>query len=422
MSDSSETLTSPEYAAFAQEMYETGIISDPWLEGQERFRLEPVILPHEQYRNMCDAAESIGRAYDELSRIVWNTPSLLDDYFHLTPYQKLMWLASGGRWHGIARLDMFILADGSIQICEMNSDTPSGEAETVVLNRIRHRFHPETTDPNAEFEERFVHMMLDTYTAAAGQHAVERPAIGILYPTDLPEDLSMIALYRQWFQQRGWEVTLGSPYNLHPTPSGGAALFETPVDILVRHYKTDWWGERLPAWTDEDEFDDPDPLDGPLRLVLDADAAGTMTVINPFGAVMTQNKLTMAFLWNELERFTPESRLAIRSFIPETHRLCDIEAAALVKDEWVLKSDYGCEGDEVIIGREISQELWDKSLEAAIPERWIMQRYFEAMPLPGNMVPNYGMYLIAGRAAGIFTRLSSLSTDYHAVVPPTFVG
>ncbi len=421
MADIPRPIPSPDYATFAQQLYRTNIISDPWIEGRERFRLQPLFLPEQLYRRFQEAAEAIGRAYDELARIVWEQPELLQDYFGLTPYQKLMWLASEGRWHGIARLDLFVLADDAIQICEMNSDTPSGEAETVVINHLLHPFHPGAIDPNARFKERFVRMALDSYQASAGTAAKEYPSIGILYPTDMPEDLSMIAMYRQWFEERGCQVTLGSPYNIHPAPLAGVALFETPIDIMIRHYKTDWWGERIPAWTDEADYDDPEPLAPQLRLLLDADAAGALTLINPFGGVVTQNKLTMAFLWNNLDRLSPESAAAIRAYIPETHRLADVDPERLVKQEWVLKSDYGCEGDEVIIGHLASDEIWRKSLAAAVPERWIVQRYFHAQPDTQGLVPNYGVYLIAGETAGVFTRLAPGSTDYTAMVPPTFI-
>jgi glutathionylspermidine synthase len=409
------------YAAFAQELYDTNIISDPWLEGQERFRLEPVVLPGSLYERICAASEGIARAYDELARIIWERPALVDSYFSLTPYQKLMWFAAEGRWHGIARLDIFVLADGSIRTCEMNSDTPSGEAEAVIINNLLHRHHPDLADPNTRFEERFVEMVMGVYASGAAFPKEGPLSIGILYPTDLPEDLSMIALYRRWFERRGHTVTLGSPYNVAATESDRVALFDTPIDILIRHYKTDWWGERVPAWSDEEEYNDPEPIDLPLRLLLDADASGRVAVINPFGAVVTQNKLTMAFMWDNLELFSPESRETITTYIPETRRLCDVAAAELAKDEWVLKSDYGCEGDEVVIGRSVDDTIWSTSLAAAKPERWIVQRYFEAAPIEGDQVPNYGVYVIGGQAAGIFSRLSSHATDYGAVVPPTYV-
>ncbi|MEO5931709.1 MAG: glutathionylspermidine synthase family protein [Candidatus Kapaibacterium sp.] len=419
--DEQQISTPEDYATFARELYATNIISDPWIAGQERFRLEPVVLNESVYAELRAAGEAIGRAYEELAEIIWNQPSLLDEYFHLTPWQKLMWLASRGRWHGIARLDLFILADGAIRVCEMNSDTPSGEAETVLINGMLHPRHPGLTDPNRLFEERFMEMLIQSRNAASPERVGTIPSVGILYPTDLPEDLSMIAIYQQWLESRGMPYVLGSPFNIHPLESGGIALFEMPIDIMIRHYKTDWWGERFPAWKDGDPYNDPDPLDIPLRLALDADAAGTVAIVNPFGAVITQNKLTMAFLWNNIERFSAESRAAIERYMPPTHRLTDIDAAALPKEEWVLKSDYGCEGDEVILGRAVTDEIWAQSLAAAIPERWILQGYFDAAPIEGDMVPNYGLYLIGGEAAGIFTRLSSKATDYTAVVAPTFI-
>lgn len=416
------TLADMDYESFARALYATNMISDPWLDGQQRFRTAPAFLTPDVYAALCATAEAIGRMYDELAEMVWGHPELLDEYFSLTPYQKLMWLASGRRWHGIARLDLFILADGRIQSCEMNSDTPSGEAEAVIVNRVLGPLHADAIDPNAGMEDRFTRMVLATHEAARGTTTAPPPiSIGIIYPTDLPEDLSMIALYREWFERRGHTVTLGSPFNIHGLPDGRVALFDTPIDIMIRHYKTDWWGERVPAWIDEEEYEDPEPIDAPLRCVLDADARGRLTVVNPFGSVLTQNKLTMAFAWDHIDAFSPEAAATIREAIPETRRLRDVDADTIRKDDWVLKSDYGCEGDEVVIGRMVDEDIWCRSLEAARPERWVLQRFFEVRPLSDGTSPNYGVYLVGGEAAEIFTRLSPAATDYSAVVAPTYV-
>src|SRR5262249_59369248 len=79
----------------------------------------------------------------------------------------------------------------------------------------------------------------------------EKPAIGIVYPTEITEDLSMVRLYAELFAERGCRVALGSPYNLGRAPDGRLALLGTPVDVVVRHYKTDWLGEREPVWLDQ---------------------------------------------------------------------------------------------------------------------------------------------------------------------------
>jgi glutathionylspermidine synthase len=413
----------PDYASFAEALQRTCVISDPWVEGVERFRLQPIVLSQPAYTRLAQAAEAVAALYDELCEIVWNTPHVLDDFFHLTPYQKLMWLSSGGRWHGIARLDVFECTDGRIQICEMNSDTPSGEAEAVLLNAMLFPSNtPEAAcllNPNDDFPRRFTAMLWNFYRASVVSPVV-KPRIGIIYPTELTEDLSMIVLYRQWLEEAGFEVVAGSPFNLHEVSHGRAAMFGKPIDIALRHYKTDWWGEREPVWRDSDGFPDPEPLAKQLQVLLDAEEAGTLAVVNPFGAALTQNKLTMAFCWRHRELFSAQSQETIAAYIPETRRLADVQNETVEKNHWVLKSDYGCEGDEVIIGRAASEEQWRTCLQMAIPERWIVQRYFEAAPMEGG-IPNYGVYVIAGRASGIYTRLAAIATDYRAISAPTFI-
>lgn len=408
------------YAEFAAELVASNILGDPWIYGRERFRLEPVVLDARRHAALCASAEALAGAFEEAARLVWERPELLDEFFGLTPYQKLMWLSSEGRWHGIARLDLFELIDGSIRCCEMNSDTPSGEAETVLLNRLRHRHHADLLDPNATFEERFIELVA-TFAATVIEPATGPTTVAIVYPTDLPEDLSMIAIYREWLERAGMRVVLGAPANL-ARDRDRVTLFGHVVDVVIRHYKTDWWGERIPAWSDEEEYADPDPLDAPLRLLLEADAAGRVAVINPFGAVVTQNKLTMALLWDNLEALSDSAADAVRRYLPETRRLADVDAASLVREDWVLKSDYGCEGDEVVIGRSVSDEIWSESLARAIPGRWIVQRYFDAARDEDLAIANYGVYLLGGLAAGIYTRLSPNATDATALSTPTFIA
>ncbi|PIO49139.1 MAG: hypothetical protein CMR00_00145 [[Chlorobium] sp. 445] len=409
------------YQAFAEVLYRTNILSDPWLYGEERFLLEPILISETQQQALYTAAEAIGKVYDELAELVWRQPDYLDTFFGLTPYQKLMWLTSGGRWHFIARLDVFEEHGGGIKICEMNSDTPSGEAEAVLLNDLLHKRVPHARNPNANFEDTFITALLAAYHADV-REPKEKPTIGIIYPTDLPEDLSMILLYKSWFERRGFTVVLGSPLNLRKTKNA-LCLFSQPIDIAIRHYKTDWWGEREPVWLDEEDYPDPYPMHRELLAMLEAEEEGRVSVLNPFGAVLTQNKLTMAFLWKYRAAFSPESQAAIQAYIPETHRLVDMDIETLLceQEKWVLKSDYGCEGAEVIIGKFTTPTSWKLSLEQAIKERWVAQRFFEAECLKRGGIANFGVYLIGGKACGFYTRVSHTATDYTTPCAAVFI-
>ncbi len=406
------------YDAFARRIVDAGVISDPWFDGKPRFREDPLILPAKTQRAMYLAAEEIGAVYDELCHLVADDDALLDDFFCLTPYQKLMWQASRPLWHGLARADVFVTSEG-LAIAELNCDTPTGEAEAVTLGRLVAPNHPGTRDPNAELEGRFV-AMVDALAEGELEPGVGRD-VGLVYPTEFTEDLSLVRLYKQWFESRGRRVVLGSPYNLQHD-EGALSVFDAPFQVLVRHYKTDWWAERASPWTDE-TVPDIEPLREPLAAVFAAQAEGRCVVVNPFGAVLPQNKRSMAFMWEHLHRFSPHAQTVIERYVPISARLETLheEQLRVQRAEWVIKSDYGAEGDEVVIGATVSDATWREALSKARPGRFIAQRYFAAETDAAGATINYGVYLVAGEACGLYAREQAGATDAHALSVPVLI-
>jgi glutathionylspermidine synthase len=406
------------YEAFARRITASGVVTDPWVSGQPRFREEPVIVSSTEAQAMYRVAESVAEVYNELCLMVGDEPELLDSFFGLSPYQKAMWLASQPQWHVIARADVFVTDEG-LQIAELNCDTPTGEAEAVVLGPLAARAG--TTDPNRQLATRFADVTEMYVAAVVGERGRPRRA-GIVYPTELPEDLSLVRLYKKTFEERGWEVVLGSPFNL-VHDARGLVLFDEPISVVLRHYKTDWWGERQSAWDDE-ELLDPQPLEEPLEAVLGAMLEGSCAVVNPFGAVVPQNKRAMAFMWEQIHRFSRRSQETIRAHVPVTRRLEAFHVEQLVaqKDDWVLKSDYGAEGDEVVLGCLVTPEQWKESLTHARRGRWIVQRYFHAKQDARGEAVNYGVFLLAGEAAGLYARVQAGATDDRALSAPVLIA
>lgn len=411
-----------DYDAFAAELVATGILSDPWIEGRPRFDPRPLVLPAAEWQRLGRAAEAVAAVYNEACKLCDADPALLDE-LGLSPAQRLMWASSAPMWHGIARADVFVTEpDGAVAICEINSDTPSGQAEAVLLGAAARRRRPELADPSAELEERLCGMLAHVTARATGRRGPL--SVGILYPTEMTEDLSMILLYRQWFEARGWSTTLGAPFNLRRLPDGRVALFDRPCDLFLRHYKTDWWGEREPVWEDEAPYDDPEPLVEPLGVLLGGAVDGACAVVNPFGAVVPQNKRIMALMWEHLDRFPPWAQAAIRAHVPYSVRLETLPGERLLaeREDWVLKSDYGCESDEVVLGAQVTPELWAESVRKARPRRWIAQRRFVPRPDEDGRTTNHGVYLVAGQAAGLFCRADRGATDYTSVTRPGLVS
>jgi hypothetical protein len=400
------------YARFAERVRGEGLLSDPWLVGQPRFSTQALALPARDWQAVVQVAEAMAAAHDEMIQRVTHDTGLLESYFNLGPAARALWECAAPRWHGIARADVFLTESGP-RLCELNSDTPSGQAEAVTLSRL---FAGEPgRDPNALLEARFCAWV------AHAAHGLRKPladvTVGLLYPTELTEDLGLVLLYERWLGARGARLALGSPFNLRPWPDGRVALLGQPCDIILRHYKTDWWTEREPVWLTEAPFPDSEPLAAALALLLGAELDGKIAILNPFGALIAQNKRSLALLWEERQRFSEESQAAIRRYLPPTFRLETLSPTRLRREReaWVLKSDYGCEGEETIVGRATSQADWEATLAEARPGRWIAQQCFSPRRDASGHECNLGVYLVAGAACGLYARRSPGPTDTRAL-------
>lgn len=411
------------FAEYARDLVRTNLVCDPWADGQARFDAAPLVMEPALARHLADATRRAAAAWAELCGIVWNEPELLTTFFGLTPWQKHMWLASGGWWHGFARFDAFFTTDGDLRICELNADTPSGQSDIVACSRVVGPRHPDHEDPNAAYLDRLVETIRAMFSAQCPDR--ELKTVGIVYPTEITEDISLILTYEACFEEAGWTAVRGSPFNLVPTPDGGVAMFGRPLDVVLRHYKTDWWGERVPARYDMARMQDPDPLPQ-LPMLTAAEAAGRVLAINPFGAMVAQDKRAMALFWERFDRFSPQARATITELIPPTWRLCTVgrERAEREREHWVLKSDFGCEGEEVVIGPHTTDAEWRWELRACMADRWILQEYFEPAALPSGRVPNWGLYVIGGEPAGLYVRLSKAYelTGHHSLVATPLVA
>jgi glutathionylspermidine synthase len=403
---------SADYARFAERVRGEGLLSDPWLGGKPRFATRPLALDEKDWRAVAQGAEAMAAVHDELVRLVMRDAQLFDAYFTLGPAARALWECAAPRWHAIARADMFLTASGPV-LCELNSDTPSGQAEAVTLSRI---FAGEPgRDANALLEARFCACV--GFALHGLGKTLDGARVGLLYPTEFTEDLGLILLYERWLSARGARVALGSPYNLQPWPDGRVALLDEPCDVFVRHYKTDWWTEREPVWLSEAPFPDALPLTRALGLLLAAELDGRIAVLNPFGALVAQNKRSLALLWEERQRFSAQGRAAIERFLPPSFRLESLPAERLRREReaWVLKSDYGCEGEETIVGRACSESDWQAALDDAAPGRFIAQRCFSPLRDADGRECNLGVYLVAGVASGLYARCSAGPTDASAL-------
>ena len=65
---------------------------------------------------------------------------------------------------------------------------------------------------------------------------------------------------------------------------------------------------------------------------------------------------------------------------------------------------------------------WRRVLDRARPGRWVAQQYFAAETDAHGAAVNYGVFLVAGRAAGLYARVAVGATDGSARSVAALVG
>ena len=395
-----------------------GILDDPWLDGRRRIDHAPAVLAPATVQALARAATTTAWYLDAAVQAASADPQVLTD-LGFDPTLAAIARLDAPRWLTLARADVFLVDDGPAQVCEINCDTPTGLAETVELGALAAAAHPGLADPSARLGERWQALVRQAMPTSASAPLTA----GIVDATEMTEDLGHVRLLTRWLEAAGCTVVRGSPFNLHGISADRVGLFDQPLDLLVRHYKTDWWAARRPVRRDEPPCPDPAPLARELSLIAHAQAAGTLAVINPWGAAIGQSKRTLALAWERPALFAAEMRGEVARHLPETRWLESLPLAQLIdeRDAWVLKSDFGCEGDEVVLGRDTTAEQWAEAIDAAMPGRWIAQRAFTPRRAADGSIANHGVFLIGGLPSGIFTRRSVGATTRHAVACPTLV-
>jgi glutathionylspermidine synthase len=396
----------------------SGIPTTPFAEGQLRLHPEIAIFPSKRMTSLRKAAFALEQAYDALCSILIQQKEFLTEYFSFSPTQEILWNISGGRWRGIARADVFYKNTGEIAIAELNSDTPSGLDEAFLLGQYAESKITGFYNPNKNIAASFTALITEAFHKVSNPSA--RPTVGIVYPTDIPEDMGLLFLYRQWLQQEGYGVVFGSPWNLRKNSSGRLTLFDAEIDVLIRHYKTDWWCERNNVWKDAQDIPDSRPLLPLIDAIANPLLDGKLNVVNPFGTIVTQNKLSLAFFHENIRLFPEAIQKKIKKYIPLTRRFSSMDPLMLAgeKNHWVLKSDYGCEGAEVVLGCITPADEWKRILGLIVPERWIVQQYFDAEKDEDETINNYGIYLIHGRPQGLYLRRSKGVTGTTSSIAP----
>jgi glutathionylspermidine synthase len=296
------------------------------------------------------------------------------------PWRLRRALHEHGMRRGIryARFDFHPTLDGDLAITEGNLDVASGWNEASAVTRI--------------FAEHDWPAVPAGDPAAALAESLEKrlfpgASVGVMHLTRYTDDHQVARFLARAFERRGLVAVPFDPTQLRACGRQAGALVGDhvrPLDAVFRFFPAEW-ACRLPspgAW-------------------LDVVARSRTLWLNPMATVLTQSK-RFPLTWRRLRAELPTwSRL-----LPATH-----DPMFSRSHGRVLKPALGHEGYDVTIdgvtdGRSLRNRWWKARLQ---PGRWAAQQKFRPRPLEtphGPRFPCLGVYVVDGRAAGMYGRLA----------------
>jgi uncharacterized circularly permuted ATP-grasp superfamily protein len=260
----------------------------------------------------------------------------------------------------VAGLDLVRCEDGELRVLEDNTRTPSGISYAVAA-RAALDAHPPASPPPGRLDPVDAFGLLHAALFAAAPEGARSPRLALL--SDGPHNSA-------WYEHREIARRLGIP-------------LLRPRDLVVRH--SELWGwidgrsrrvDVVLRRTNEDRL--RDDAGGPTwlaDLLLEPVRRGALTVVNPLGVGVADDKVVHAYV-EAMVRFYVDEQPLLQS-VP-TLDLGDqaVRESALQRlGELVIKPRGGTGGAGIVVGRHASAE--DRSQAATRvaerPDAWAAQ-------------------------------------------------
>jgi len=354
---------------------------DPQLGDQATLASFPVFISETDWACLARSAETLAAEADAAEReLLLRAPLLNQLGLPLALRQQFLRagdVAESPSFARVLRFDFHFTREGW-RVSEVNSDVPGGFSEAEGFSSLMARCfsgHRVAGEPASSWADRAA-LALD----CEGE-------IALLSAPGYMEDAQVVAYLASFLRARGFKTHLVGPSGLR-WKSGQAflAAAREPLAGLFRFYQLEW----LPACKQA----------GWSHFLF----GGATPVSNPGRAALSESK-RFPLVWRDLRTRLPE----FARLLPETR--APREVARFLNDGWLLKGSYSNCGDAVISRRWTSARSFRAAWARAVfaPQGWVAQREFDVVPLDtplGALTHCLGVYVVDGRAAGAYLRLS----------------
>ncbi len=380
---------------------------------------KPHFLTSRQEKLIRSTSETIMGILNKLVTLYFREP-VLSSLFHLSDEAKKLIEIDPGYAQGvvIARFDS-LLEGESLKFVELNTCSPAGMAYADQLDEmifsteeLREFFEAHHVKREAR-SEKLLNALLRTYEEFGGH---EKPHIAIVDWRTVKTRPEFEAL-KSFFEEKGYKAEIADPRDLR-YKSGKLYYDDFRIDLVYRRVIFEELYEKLSEAGD----------------LIKAYKDRAICMVNPLRSRLAGTKAVMSILTNPGydHYFTAEENKVKANHLPWTRRLVDAEKfyggkkiylIDFLKDEketLVLKPSEGHNGKDVFIGCETREEDWNRAIDRALKNDWIVQEFVSipiiTMPVVINSrldflykKINFNALAFSGRYAGGFSRVSDES-------------
>ena len=357
----------------------------------------PLVLPGGEWNRLCAAAEALAAETERLESLALETPHCLSAIGVPRSLREILRRVGKPLAPNLVRamrFDFHPTASGW-RVSEANTDVPGGWREGASLPQLYQRFYAGLDCPASP---------LDAWGRGI-ETLAPTTQVALLSAPGYLEDQQVLRAFRTELQSRRIaSVLIQTPAALDWTREGRCTLAGSvaPVSAVIRFYQIEWIC-ALPAKA------------GWRQLL----ASKNIPVLNPTVSAISESK-RFPLLFREAGNCP-----GWRALMPECRDPREIAFAEF--DNWVLKACYSNTGDQVLIVGDLERKDRRQAIREAQrhPSRWIAQRRFATIAMEscrGPLFPCVGVFVVGGRAAGAYVRLSRHQvTDGAAFEAPLLI-
>jgi hypothetical protein len=344
-------------------------------DGPGTLPLRPHFISRSELNRLTRATEHLAAILDQIERLAFKTPSLLDR-IQLLPAEKMLAAIPSGysRFSVTSRMDAH-LRNGSLSLQGFEASNASGLAYSERLadlfldlpilkqfKRGRYKLSKLGT------EKHLLAAVLQAWKEFGGKR---RPNIAVVeFKEQLLSAPGEGTLLAELFNQRGFPARVAFPEELEYTQGKlRAAGFE--IDIVFRRVSTRELVVR---------FD----LSHPLLL---AYRDGAVCLVNSFRSEISHRRALFGLLTDETvtAHLPTADRKLIRDFVPWTRIVAqqktkywekEVDLPEFIRsarDRLVLRPNEDSDGQRVFIGAELDQPAWERALRVALRSPYVVQ-------------------------------------------------